>query len=149
MNDFPEYECNSGRVADMISHVNFCNDMIEYLSEAKQHSEAELAKLLEHTKCGAHTHTFRDWKITITTGLNYKLNIDKFIETLSAPEKIDDRFPIVKQVTKFELNNKAIRDCELYGTQQDNLIKDLYLTSSPKKLHVKIFKDDEKKDKIK
>ena len=138
--EFPEVLNNGATVRGLIKHINLCNDMTEMLAAAKAVSEKDLATLLDHNKIGAHTHTFDFWNITITTGLNYKMNIDRYIESLSAVDKIDDRFPIVKQVTKFELNNKAIRDCELFGTQQDNAIKDAFLSATPKKLHVKIVK---------
>jgi len=138
--EFPEVLDNGATVRDLIKHINLCNDTIDMMSNSKAIAENDLAVLLEHTKIGAHNHTFDDWKITITTGLNYRLNIERYIDSLSAVDNIDDRFPIVKQVTKFELNNKAIRDCEMYGTQQDNAIKDAYLSATPKKLHIKISK---------
>jgi len=140
VDEFPEVLDNGATVRDLIKHINLCNDTIDMMSNLKAIAENNLATLLEHTKIGAHTHTFDDWKITITTGLNYKLNIDRYIGSLSAVDKIDGRFPIVKQVTKFELNNKAIRECEMFGTQQDNAIKDAYLSATPKKMHVKIAK---------
>ena len=125
-------------IKDLIFHIQQCNHLIEHTSIDKQRSEERLAEMLCHTKHGAHTHEFQDYKITITTGSNYTLDKNKFADYLCGENKIDSRYNIVKPVTKYELNNKGIKDCDMYGSEQDRQLKDSFIKATPKKLHVKI-----------
>lgn len=108
--EFPSVDNQDDLIADLISHIKLCDHIIKETQVGKQQSEERLAHLFSHKLDGAMTHTWRDHKITITRGYNYKFDEKKYKELLKAPEKIDPRFAIVKEVTKLELNKKAIRE---------------------------------------
>ncbi len=141
MSEFSDPHDPAMMVKDLINHIEECNNSISNLNLAKQKSEQALRDMLCHTKHGAHTHEFMDYKITITTGSNYSLDKNAYAEYLMSHEHIDSRFNIVKPVTKYELNLKALKDCDMYGTEQDRKLKDSFIKATEKKLHVKIIRN--------
>lgn len=125
-------------ISDLISHIRLCNHEIEQFNIDKQKSEQQLKILLEHQKEGAGTYQHKNYKITVTTGRNFSLDKDKYADYLMGLDRIDSRYTIAKQITKFELNIKAIKTLELYGTQKDRELMNSFISSSEKKLHVSI-----------
>lgn len=136
--DFPEVANNDHLIRELIAHIRCCEANIESASIAKQSSESRLKDLLGHDKEGASTYNFEPFKVVITTGLNYKFDKKKYVEFMKSSEKIDPRFSLVKEVTQLELNKKAIRDLDEFGSQQDKYLKSLFITTSDKKLHISI-----------
>ena len=145
METFKEPSNSTKLVKDLIDHIQQCNDDISSLSLAKQHSEHKLKDMLCHTKHGSHTHEFLDYKITITTGSNFTLDKNAFYEYLTGHEKIDSKFDIVKQITKYDINPKAIKNLDMFGTNRDIALKDTFIKQNEKKLHVKIIKNEFRK----
>lgn len=137
MDEFPEVDVKDG-VDDLISHIKMCDHVIKVTQAEKQKSEAKLREIFDHKIDGAATYDHGNYKVTITAGLNYKFNKKKYLELLNAPEKIDPKFQIVKQVTEYQLNKKAIRELDYFGSPQDKYLKSLFVTTSEKKLHVAI-----------
>lgn len=144
-NDFPEVTNNDHLIRDLIAHIRHCDADIERCSNEKQECEAKLKQLFAHDKEGATTYDFDHYKVTITTGLNHRFDKKKYAEYLKAPEKIDIKFPLVKEVVELQLNKKAIRDLDEYGSQQDKYLKSLFVTTTDKKLHISI-KDTRKNE---
>ena len=138
MDEFPEVTDNTHRIKDLIIHIQQCNHDINQLQIDKQKSEEQLRGIFSHNKEGAATYAADRFKVTITTGLNYKFDKKKYLELMKAPEKIDPKFQLVKEVVELQLNKKAIRECDEYGTPQDRYLKSLFITTSEKKLHVSI-----------
>jgi hypothetical protein len=135
--EFPDLD-NDNIVNDLIAHIKMCAHEIKQYSNAKEQSEHKLKEIFKHEKNGSSTYKTNNHKITITTGLNYKLNIKKYLSLLDAPEKIDPKFELVKQVTTYELNKTAIKDLDYFGSNQDKYLKSLFIEESPKKLHIKL-----------
>jgi len=140
MNEFPNLSDPSHIIKDLIVHIQACNAEIERLNIDKQRSEQKLKEMLGHTKHGSHTHEFLDYKITITTGSNLTLDKNKFYDYLTGDDKIDARYEVVKPVTTYELNKKAITNLEMFGSQHDIALKNKFVKQTEKKLHVRIQK---------
>lgn len=144
MNNSVTADDSSDIIQDLIYHIEQCNQDIDQLSLAKQSSENKLKEMLCHTKHGQHTHQFKDYKITITTGSNYSIDKNKYADYLMSSNKIDERFNIVKIITKYDVNEKAIKDIDVYGTEHDRKLKNSFIKETPRKLHVKIIKMEPK-----
>jgi hypothetical protein len=129
-------------IKSLIFHIEECAHQIARYNTEKQRSEEMLKDMLCHTKHGAHTHEFLDYKITITIGSNLTLDKNAFYEYLTGAEKIDARYEVVKPVSSYELNKKAITNLELFGSQEDIALKNKFIRATEKKLHVKIVKAD-------
>ena len=108
---------NSHLIKQSIMLLQRYNYELKNIQQDKADEESRLRDLLDHTKDGAHTHHFDKYKVTITTGYNYALDVEKYRDHAIM---IDPKFDPVRVITKYELNKKTIRDCELYGGN-DNL----------------------------
>lgn len=144
MTNFPGSTDTTHVIKDLIKHILQCSHDIEQLNLAKQSSEAKLKDMLCHNKHGAHTHEFLDYKITITTGSNITLDKNAFYNYLTGDTKIDERYQVVKPVSSYEINKKAITNLDMFGTQADIALKNKFIKYSEKKLHVKIVKETPK-----
>ena len=149
MNDeFPAVDNNDNKINILIQHIRHCDAEIERASKEKQSSEERLKELLPHDKEGASTHSCGTYKITVTTGLNHRFDKKKYNEYLQTMgDLINPKFQIVKEVTELQLNKKAIRDLDEYGSAQDRYLKSLFITTSDKKLHISI-KDNRKNENL-
>ena len=134
---------NSHLIKQSIVLIQRYNYELKNLQQDKADEEARLRDLLDHTKDGAHAHHFDKYKITITAGYNYTLDTEKYRDYVML---IDPKFDPVRVVTKYELNKKTIKDCELYGGNDNLLVMSKFCTKTPKKLHVKIEVCDEVKN---
>ncbi len=144
MNDFPEMSDSTHIIKDLIVNIQRCSSEIDRLNLDKQSFEERLKDMLCHTKHGAHTHEFLDYKITITTGSNLTLDKNAFYEYLTGAHKIDDRYEVVKPVSSYEINKKAITNLDMFGSQEDIVLKNKFIKYSEKKLHVKIVRKEPK-----
>ena len=136
--EFPEVLDQTDQIKELITHIKQCAFKIDELQGDKEGSEAKLRELLQHDKDGASTYDVAGHKVVVTTGLNYKFDKKKYLELLNAPEKIDPRFQLVKEVTELQINKKAIKDCDQFGSPQDRYLKSLFITTTDKKLHISI-----------
>lgn len=145
MNDeFPVVDNNEHVIRMLISHIRHCEAEIDRASTGKALSENRLKERLLHDKDGSQTYDFDNYKITVTTGLNHRFDKKKYNEYLQTiGDLINPKFQIVKEVTELQLNKKAIRDLDEYGSAQDKYLKSLFITTSDKKLHISI-KDNRK-----
>lgn len=140
MTDFPEMSDSSHIIKDLIIHIQQCNYSLDTLSKSKYEAELKLKDMLQHTKHGAHTHEFQDYKITITTGSNLTLDKNAFYDYLTGEHKIDARYEVVKPVSHYEVNKKAISNLDMFGSQEDIALKNKFIKQTEKKVHVKIIK---------
>ena len=127
----------SRQVQDLINHIKLLDYDIKKYQKEKSESEAKLRDHFNHNYDGSITYEHGNHKITITTGINYKFNKKEYLNYLNHPA-IDDKYKIVKEVISYELNKKAIRDCDAYGSDQDRYLKSIFITTSDKKLHITI-----------
>lgn len=144
MIDFPGVVDSTHIIKDLIVNIQRCSSEIERLNLDKQSCEERLKDLLCHTKHGAHTHEFLDYKITITTGSNLTLDKNAFYEYLTGEHKIDARYEVVKPISSYELNKKAITNLDMFGSQEDIALKNKFVRQTEKKLHVRIVKNEPK-----
>ncbi len=126
---------NSDLIQELINGIALAGAEIAEWNRTKQSLNQQLSEFLDHDKDGSHTHHFRNYSITVTTGWNYKLNAAKYVEYAML---INPKFDPVRIVTKYELNKKRIKDCELYGSGDDLTFMSEFCVKTPKKLHVKI-----------
>jgi len=117
-------------IQELIHSIRLADAEIERWSAAKQLMNQKLSDLLGHDKDGSHTHHFRNYNITVTTGWNYKLNPAKYVDC--AP-LMNPKFDPVRITTKYELNKKRIKDCELYGSSDDLKLLSEFCVKTPKK----------------
>jgi hypothetical protein len=129
-------------IKSLIFHVEECAHRIAHYNIEKQRSEEKLKEMLCHTKHGAHTHEFLDYKITITTGSNLTLDKNAFYEYLTGLKKIDSRYDVVKPVSSYEINKKAIKNLEMFGSNDDIELMNKFIKRTDKKLHIRIVKDE-------
>lgn len=142
MNDFFDAIDPSHLIKDLIVHIQQCSHDIERISLDKQASEQRLKEMLGHTKHGSHTHEFLDYKITVTTGSNFTLDKNAFADYLMGDRKIDSRYDVVKPVSSYEINKKALTNLDMFGSQADIELKNKFIRQSDKKLHIRIVKNE-------
>jgi hypothetical protein len=132
---FPELADKHHAIKDIIVTLEAVNYQIAELKRIKEAQEDKLKTLFNHTKEGQETYVFERYKVEISTGYNYRLNIKKYLEFR---ELLDPKFDPVKEVVKYELNKKLIKDCEEYGTFDDKDALSAFVEKNDKKLSVKI-----------
>ena len=86
--------------------------------------------------------------MTVTTGLNYSFNKKGYAEYLESGKQIDEKFPVVKEVVELQLNKKAVKDLDQYGSPDDVYLKSMFVTTSDKKLHISIKKPKPKSEGV-
>lgn len=126
---------NDDLIQELINNIAFADSEIEEWKKTKQLMNERLSEFLGHNKDGSHTHHFRNYNITVTTGWNYKLDAAKYVDYAML---INPKFDPVRVITKYELNKKRIKDCETYGSNDDLRLLSEFCIKSPKKLHIKI-----------
>ena len=129
-------EINNERVSDLIKHWKLLKYKIAELDDDKQATERQLRELLNHPELdGSKTYKHDDHSIRITTGLNHTLD-KKTYEQIKGT--LNPKFDPVKEVVKYEINKKVLRDCLEFGTQTDKYMQSQFIISTPKKLHIAI-----------
>lgn len=123
---------------EIIEKLQQINKEIKELIQLKENLEFSLQVILEHNVAGSCIYDIDNYKVTLTTGYNYRLDKEKYLDYLESSKKIDARFTPVKQIMGYEINKKAIRDLAQYGTNEDKLLLANFITATDKKLHVKI-----------
>jgi len=126
----------------LIDNIKKCTQEIKLLSEEKKTYEEKLKEALNHKNIdGSKTYRHKDLSIKITTGLNHIVDVEKYN---NFKHLLNEKFNPVKEVIKYELNKKTIRDCYKNGTDKDIWYLSKFLTSSEKKLHISLT--DKKKE---
>jgi len=113
-----------------LEHLTFS---IKALELEKCETEELLQLHFNHHMDGAKTYTAGNYKVTLTTGLNHRLNKEKYQEY---KDRIKPEFDPVTEVIDYHLNKKLIRDCIANGTKEDRLLQSEFITSTEKKLNV-------------
>ncbi len=126
------------RLVDVIQHIKLLKCRINQLNKDKQKCEEFIRRWFDHPEEGSIKYDFMDKKLTITTGYNYTFNKLSHGDYLLSDRRINPRFDPVKQVIKFELNKKTIRNCEEFGSPEDKLLMSSFVKATPKKLHITI-----------
>jgi hypothetical protein len=108
---------------------------IAELARIKEELEAKLFNWLQHPSEGQKTYIQGKYKITMTTGYNYKLDIEEY-EILGA--QLPRCFHPVTQRIAYDLNKDVIRDIEKYGSKEEQLILSKFVSKTPKKLYVRV-----------
>lgn len=112
------------------------NNNIRELQEAKFALESKLIYLLDHRKEeGQESHKIGEYKITVKTGFNHKLDIKKYQEVAHL---LPNKFDPVKTSVKYELNERDYRNIKEYATNETLLTISEFLTSTPSKPYVTI-----------
>jgi hypothetical protein len=105
------------------------------LARIKEELEFKLLEWLDHPPEGQKTYIQGKYKITMTTGYNYKLDIEEY-EIVGA--QLPRCFQPVRQRIAYDLNKEVIRDIEKYGSKEEQLILSQFVSKTPKKLHVRV-----------
>ena len=120
---------------DTVTTLNLVNYQVAELLRIKEELEARLAALFEHGDDYSKTYTFNKYKITVTTGYNYTLNKDEYIQMRA---RLPVCFNPVKERIAYDLDKAVIKDCEKYGSSDEIELLSQMIIKKPKKLHVKL-----------
>lgn len=132
-------EVIDARILDLIKHWKLLKFKIQQLENDKQETEKQLRELLDHPEVdGSKSYKHSNHTVRITTGLNHTLDKTQF-ERLK--DIVKPKFNPVKEIMKYEINKKALRDCLEFGTQDDKFLQSQFIISTPKKLHIAIVED--------
>jgi hypothetical protein len=125
-----------------LQKISYC---IADLNKTKVELEKRVSALLEHGDSGQATYYKGRFKVTINGGYNYNLNKEEY-------EIIKDHIPAcfdpVRKRMAYDLNKSVLRDIDNFGDEAvkalifgrvvDNELVGGMITSSPKKVSVKI-----------
>lgn len=135
MKDFPDIDTTTEELEEQVRHLDFVNYQIAELLVDKKKSEEKIVKLLNHKIKGQKKYNVGVHAVTITTGLNYSLDKQKYLE-------FGDMLPTdlnpVEIKESYYLNKKIIDLCYQVGSAMDKEIMDEIITTSDKKLNVTI-----------
>lgn len=124
-------------IENLIELIDYYKFKIDEYEKMIKSCESKLQECFSHYTDGSKTYKYNNYKITLTTGFNYILDKDVY-NRLNRNDLITLNYPIVKETMKYDLNKKAIRDCEEKGTEEEKKILRSFIHKSPKKLHVLI-----------
>ncbi len=125
-------------IKDLINHIKYCSAFIKNFAESKLLAEEKLIELLGHDVKCSKTYHIDDSSITVKTGSNYILDKAAYALSLNSDKQINPYFPVVKVVTTYEINKKAVRECKANGSETDKALLDTFITESDKKPYVTI-----------
>lgn len=126
-----------GNLIGMLSHIN---KEIEILNKNKVLLEQQIAKAISHPdNCSTTYRDVAGFKLVISSGYNYSLNISQYEEIKT---KLPKHLSIVTERKAYDLRLAALKDWEYYvNDSQDAELKSLFdslITKKPKKLHIKV-----------
>ena len=112
-----------------IEALEVLNYQIAQLRQQKEELEAHIAAEINHPENCQKSYKLGQYKVTVKTGRNYKIDIARFLE-LELPEEISP----IKQVTKYEVSVSKVRQLEA----QHGALFSEFLSWTPSKLAVTI-----------
>ena len=128
--------CETSIITDTVSALNKTNFQIAELLRIREALEAKLSKLLHHGDEGQTTYTVDKFKVTIKTGWIYSLDKEEYeIIKSSLPEC----FRPVRERTAYDIDKSVIKNVEIYGSAEENLLISKFVTKKPSKLSVKLL----------
>ena len=131
------------RIKENITTLRLINEKMDEYNRQKEILINETSVLVNQKDKGSRTYNFGKDKFTITTGYNYKLDIDTYIDIHNvAPELCT----FVKQEIKYVLDEKKIAALESSNYVADRKIVNMLITKKPKKVHIKLH--DVKEDEV-
>lgn len=104
------------------------NDLNRELARLKYRKE-DLEKLIldelnEHPEEGQRTYEFGEYKLTVKTGINYKIDKEVY-ESLNIPQDIDP----VKVSKKYEIDTRKMRELK----EENAMFFSKFITETPSK----------------
>lgn len=127
--------CETSIITDTVSALNKTNYQIAELLRIKEALDSKLSKLLEHGDEGQTTYTVDKFKVTIKTGWLYSLDKEEYeIIKGSLPEC----FRPVRERVAYDIDRAVIKNVEIYGSAEENLLISKFVTKKPSKLNVRI-----------
>lgn len=138
MNDFDLNEDNcliTRQIVDYSDTLNRINYELNQLSRIKEEVEKRLYVLLEHGDDHRKTYRYNRFRITVTTGFNYRLD-KKLYEKVR--NEIPDSINPVKEKISYEIDKKSVERAYESATQIQKMLLGEVITKTPKKIHVSI-----------
>jgi hypothetical protein len=130
-----EQEIKEARLIEKIKTLNLINFQIADLNQVKARLEQEIADASSHPDDKSRTYEHGAYKVTISTGWNYRLDKKLYSELADCiPQELNP----VSIKTAYELDKKKIKALEEDKNIEGLAILDQLITKTPKKLNVKI-----------
>jgi hypothetical protein len=123
------------RIKENIATLRLINEKMDEYARQKEILVNETSLLVNQKDCGSKTYNFGRDKFTITSGYNYKLDIDRYIDIHNVAPEI---CTFVKQEVKYVLDEKKISQLENSNYVADRKIVNMLITKKPKKVHIKL-----------
>ncbi len=140
---------NKGEIMNIIEHVDNLNKINTQIAELKQIKE-DLERIVisalgranyvdgkmhDIIHDGQKSHEIGVYKVEISTDYNYKINKSEYeIYKSHLPKEFD---PVISEV-KYRINKKVFNSINVYGSDEQKIIRDKFITMEPAKPSVKI-----------
>lgn len=115
-----------------LDHVNY---QIAELKRIKECIEDRIRYTLHDKEEGQKTYNVDTYSVTIKTGYNYRLNKEEY-EVVG--KRLNANFNPVKEVVKYEIDKKVVRDAEKYASQDELNLMSQFIVKSEAKPSIKI-----------
>ena len=122
----------------LIEHIQAVKEAIKHLTADVQASEDQLRGILGHDYDGSKTYPVGQYKVTVTTGFNLKIDDSFYKQYLADGYLIDEKFDVVQEVVEYKINKKALNAVSEYGSLQDQILLSKFITATEKKPYVSI-----------
>ena len=131
--DFPIFDNTQERLLDNLITLEAVNYKIADLKRRKEELEEKIYQSIGHDSYGQRTYVVECYAVQITTGIDYKLNVDEW-QLLRG--HIPECFNPVKEKISYYIDKKVIKQLYAYGSADDIKQYDLYMKEKDKKLNV-------------
>ncbi len=125
-------------IKEHLVNLNLVNYKIAELKQIKEDLEQIIINQIGRGDMsfeGQKTHEIGRFKVEVTTDYNYKINKTEYeIYKHHLPQEFD---PVISEV-KYRINKKAFKSIDMYGSEEQKLIRDKFITLEPAKPSVKI-----------
>lgn len=123
------------RLRDEVNTLKLINYQLTELTKRKAELEVKLAEDFGHGEDGAKTYKVGNNKVTVTSGWIYTLDKEKYNDY---GVELPAQWNPVREVVKYELDKKTIREAEKYAGVNDLKLLASVITKKPSKIHVKV-----------
>jgi len=127
---------NKPKLRELVEELEDIHNNLYQLNQQKQHLNTEVQTLLKANDDCDITHTGEKYTVKLHTGYNYKINIAAYLQykdqlTLN---------PITQNISPV-IEKKGIRELEKYGNDATLMTYSKFITTTRKKLYVKIYNE--------
>ena len=133
--DILEKSLEETKTIEMIQVLERINYQISELKDIKEALEAKLSKEIHGLNEGARTYEYGKYKVTVTTGFNYRIDKEEYMIN---GHRLSACLDPVRTKTVYEIDKKQMREIKQYMSLDDQKILATFVTEEPKKVNVRI-----------